>query len=77
MITIRNYSLDFAPMGSAPHGGDNPYSKRKSNSGDFPFGFLGNLLHDKDAVLILALILLLYADNCDKALIFALFYILI
>lgn len=76
MITIRNYSLDFAPMNSAHDNGRDFCDKNKGNSKSSLPGFIGNLLHDKDAVLILALILLLYADNCDKALIFALFYIL-
>lgn len=35
-------------------------------------GFFG----DKDTTLILALIMLLYSDNCDKLLIMALVYIL-
>lgn len=63
-------------MNSAANDGGQFCDKSKAYSKNSPLGFLGNLLHDKDTVLILALILLLYADNCDKALIFALFYIL-
>ncbi|MCQ2470462.1 MAG: hypothetical protein MJ147_00315 [Clostridia bacterium] len=56
--------------------GEKNSEKSKAGGNSSPFGMLANILHDKDTVLILALILLLYADNCDKALIFALFYIL-
>lgn len=35
-----------------------------------------NLFGDSDTVLILMLILLLYSDNCDRILLFALIYII-
>ena len=57
-----NRSLELSPINE---------EKKQSNT-----PILKNLFGDSDTVLILMLILLLYSDNCDRTLLFALIYII-
>ena len=57
-----NRSLELSPINE---------QKKQSNT-----PLLKNLFGDSDTVLILMLILLLYSDNCDRILLFALIYII-
>ena len=50
--------------------------KQNKESG-FGLPFLDNILKDKDAVIIICLLLILMSENTDKTLLFALAYILI
>ena len=69
------------PAGHEHNGGRPP----RPVHGGFPKGllpdggipFLSDIMRDGDGILILALLLLLYDDGCDRLLLYALLYILL
>lgn len=57
---------------------EKPKTEEKNENGArLGIPFLDNILKDKDAVIILGLLLLLMSENTDKTLLFALVYILL